>query len=87
MEKKRIHLSYPGSKGWLIFWLIVLFPVALVLLFTLAEFEMDGKTYRIQYNGSRGWLAFWWVCLFPVGVLLFFLNGFELITGTTAQSS
>lgn len=79
MAHKKVRLSYSGSKGWLIFWAIFLFPVAMVLMLTAAEFEYDQKSYRIQYDGSRGWLAFWTVCLFPIAIILFLLNGFQVI--------
>ena len=28
MTEKKIKINYAGSRGWLIFWIIVLFPIA-----------------------------------------------------------
>ena len=78
MKVRKIKITYPGSKFWLIFWLILFLPVGLVLLTTGGQFEWKGKAYRIQYDGSRGWLAFWTFIFFPVAILLFFLNGFSV---------
>jgi hypothetical protein len=79
MAKNRVRLAYAGSKGWLIFWALVFFPIAMVLMLTAAEFELDQKTYGIRYDGSRGWLAFWTVAFYPVALILFLLNGFEVV--------
>jgi hypothetical protein len=76
----KIKLHYPGSKGWLIFWAIVLFPVAFVLLLTAGRFEMNGQNYSVTYDGSRGWLAFWTVAFFPIAFILLLLNGFAVHT-------
>ena len=73
-------LHYGGSVGWLIFWMIVFFPVALVLIATGARFEIDRKTYSIRYDGSRNWLCFWAIVFFPVVLLLGLLNGFSVVT-------
>lgn len=75
---KKVQLNYPGSKFWLIFWLIVFFPVAVVLILTAFSFKADATTYSIQYGGSRFWLCFWAVLCFPVAVILGLLNGFSV---------
>ena len=74
----KVKIHYRGSVGWLVFWAIVLFPVALALLLTGGEFELRGQRHFISYEGSRGWLAFWTVAFFPVAILLLFLNGFTI---------
>jgi hypothetical protein len=78
MSEQKFRLEYDGSVGWLVFWAIVLFPVALVLLSTASKFTMNGRSYAIRYDGSRGWLAFWMVVFFPVGLILLFVNGFSV---------
>jgi hypothetical protein len=78
MTEQKFRLEYDGSVGWLVFWAIVLFPVALVLLLTAGRFTMNGKVFAIRYDGSRGWLAFWLVVFFPVGLILLFVNGFSV---------
>jgi hypothetical protein len=77
----KYQLHYEGSKFWLIFWMIVFFPVALVLLLISGRFAKDGKMYSISYGGSRFWICFWTLLFFPVGILLLFLNGFTLKLG------
>jgi hypothetical protein len=77
----RVQLHYSGSKGWLIFWLIVLFPIGLTLLFTSGEFESDGRRYFIRYPGSRGWLCFWSLVCFPIAIILLLLNGLSIHWG------
>lgn len=74
----KVKIHYRGSVGWLIFWALILFPVAIVLLLTGGEFEMGGKRHFIVYEGSRNWLAFWAVVFFPVAILLLLLNGFSV---------
>jgi hypothetical protein len=78
---KQIQLHYAGSKGWLIFWLVLFFPVGLILLLTAGEFEVDGRKYFVRYNGSRKWLCFWTVFFFPITVILILLNGFSIHLG------
>ncbi|MEK6705988.1 MAG: hypothetical protein AAB116_19190 [Candidatus Poribacteria bacterium] len=77
MHKIKVH--YAGSRGWLIFWAFIFFPVALVLLITKAEFELDTKVYITQYGGSVGWLCFWTIIMFPIALLLMALNGVSII--------
>jgi hypothetical protein len=79
MAEKKIKLDYSGSKGWLIFWVVVFFPVALVLLLTGGSFENEGHKYFIRYEGSKNWLCFWAVVFFPIVFLLLLLNGVALI--------
>ena len=83
-SEKVLKLQYDGSVGWLIFWVIIFFPVALVLMMTAGKFTSEGKTHFIRYSGSRGWLAFWMVVCFPVAFLLMFLNGISLVTQSNA---
>ncbi|MGA8164766.1 MAG: hypothetical protein WB791_07060 [Waddliaceae bacterium] len=78
MPQKKVKLCYRYSYFWLIFWVILFFPIALTLLITGSNFELTHKEYRIEYNGSRFWLCFWVIVFFPVAFLLFFLNGFSL---------
>lgn len=85
MKTNKVRISYDGSKGWLIFWAIVLFPVAMVLMLTAGSFQMDNTTYKIRYDGSRCWLAFWTVVCFPIAGILFLLNGFEAVINTTSN--
>lgn len=77
MSEKRFKLHYRGSLFWLIFWIIVFFPVAIMLLLTASTFHLNEKTYNLQYDGSRFWLCFWVLVFFPIAFLLLFINGFS----------
>jgi hypothetical protein len=87
MSEKKVKVDYSGSKGWLIFWIVVLFPIALVLLATSGRFNLDNKTYYIKYDGSRNWLCFWVVFGFPIAFALLLLNGVTLIEDPHTISS
>jgi hypothetical protein len=80
MATQNLRIHYRGSLFWLIFWIIIFFPVALVLFFTGADFVRNGVTHHLQYDGSRFWLCFWVIFFFPIAFLLFFLNGFSFRT-------
>jgi hypothetical protein len=74
----RFKIHYLGSFFWLIFWLIVFFPIAFVLLLTAISVEVGQGTYTVLYNGSRFWLGFWVLVFFPVAFVLLFLNGLSI---------
>ena len=78
MAKRSFKLEYHGSLFWLIFWVIVFFPVALVLLLTGFTLDLNDKKYTVQYGGSRFWLGFWVIFFFPIAFLLLFLKGLSL---------
>lgn len=82
---KNFKLNYRGSIFWLIFWVIIFFPIAFVLLLTDSSFEIGTSIYHIKYDGSRFWLGFWVLVFFPVAFLLLFLNGMTLITETRSE--
>ncbi len=78
MSTRRFNLQYRGSLIWLIFWVIVFFPIAFVLLFTASTFEINRSTYSFYYNGSRFWLCFWVLFFFPIAFILLFVNGLSV---------
>jgi hypothetical protein len=78
MNSRHFRLQYRGSIFWLIFWLIFVFPIGLVLLFTDSTFEWGQKSYTFHYNGSRFWLCFWVLVFFPIAILLLILNGLSI---------
>lgn len=80
MEEKRFKLHYRGSLFWLIFWLIIFFPIALVLLFTNSSYDFNKNRYDIVYDGSQFWLCFWMLFFFPVAFYLLFVNGISVLT-------
>lgn len=75
---KQFGLHYRGSLFWLIFWIIVFFPIALVLLFTAFSFDVNDKRYGVYYAGSRFWLCFWILVFFPIAFALIFVNGIAM---------
>jgi hypothetical protein len=75
LEETKFKLHYRGSLFWLIFWIIVFFPIAFVLLLTNSSVRIGGITYSIEYNGSQFWLGFWILVFFPVAFALLFVNG------------
>ncbi len=79
--KKKLKLNYQGSRFWLMFWTVLFFPIALVLLVSNSRFEIDQKVYILQYDGSVFWLCFWTILLFPIAAILFFINGFSISVG------
>ena len=78
MNDKRFKLHYRGSLFWLIFWVIVFFPIAFVLLLTASTFQINQTTYNLEYDGSRFWLGFWVLVFFPVAFILLFMNGLSV---------
>lgn len=78
MSASNFKLHYRGSLGWLIFWIIIFFPIAIILLLTASSFRVNNTTYNVQYDGSRGWLCFWVLVFFPVAFVLLFVNGISI---------
>lgn len=78
MNTSTFKINYNGSIFWLIFWLIVFFPVAFVLLLTATTFTINKTIYNLHYDGSRFWLGFWVIVFFPIAFLLLFLNGLSV---------
>ena len=76
---QHFKLRYSGSRGWLIFWTIVFFPVALMLLLLRGGFEGSGGSHYVKYDGSVFWIGFWAIVFFPVAVLLLALNGLTFV--------
>jgi hypothetical protein len=54
-QTNKISVEYRGSKGWLIFWVFVFFPIALTLLAISGKFQVDGKTYRREEDTFDTW--------------------------------
>ena len=85
MKETRFKLQYTGSKFWLIFWFIICFPVALVLLMTSSACQVNHTTYHFNYEGSRFWLCFWTIFFFPIAFVLLFVNGVSALAKTPAE--
>ena len=77
-NEQRFKVHYHGSLFWLIFWIIIFFPIALTLFFTASSFDINQSTYHLEYDGSRFWLCFWMLIFFPIAFVLLFVNGFTI---------
>lgn len=77
--EKFARLKYDGSLLWLIFWMIIFFPIALILLFIKSSFRMNETTYQFKYDGNPFWLMFWVVFFFPITFILLLLNGVGVV--------
>lgn len=86
MASTKLKVNYGGSTFWLIFWIFVFFPVALVLLFTGGRVELGNKIYYSRYEGSRNWLCFWVIFCFPIAFILLLVNGIALFTDDDTAS-
>lgn len=75
MANSRSKIYYRGSIFWLIFWLIVFFPIAIVLMALNATCDINGRCYYIEYDGSLFWLFFWAIVFFPIALVLLIING------------
>ncbi len=84
MAAKKIHIKYSHSKFWLIFWILLFFPIGLVLLLSHAQIVSGSRKIKMEYDGSRFWLFFWALVFFPVAVLLFLFNGAFVASSRTA---
>ena len=73
------RIRYGGSLFWLIFWAIVFFPIAFVLLLTSWHAVGANRNISCHYNGSRAWLAFWVVFFFPLAIFLLLHNGLRIV--------
>ncbi len=80
-------IKYQGSLFWLIFWAIIFFPVALMLLATGTYYSGDGTQYRLKYNGSRFWLGFWIIVFFPISLLLLIYYGCGWVVETETKTT
>ena len=78
--KIRYPFCYRGNVFWLIFFLIIFFPIGIVLLLLNLSVVRDQMCYGLKYNGSKFWLIFWTVLFFPIAIVLGALNGFD-VTG------
>lgn len=79
-------LKYVGNIVWPILFLILFFPVGILLLVLNTAVRKDGKYYSLHYLGSEGWLIFWTIIFFPVAIILGALNGFDIVTNPSISN-
>jgi len=75
MQTKTYRIHYSGSKFWMIFWLLIFFPIGLVLLATHMRVVSHHKEIHFEYQGARFWLYFWALFFFPIMLFLLVFNG------------
>jgi hypothetical protein len=71
-------ITYKGNVVWPILFLILFFPVGIVLLLLNTCIRIEGVSYSLKYRGSEFWLIFWTIIFFPVAIILGAINGFDL---------
>ncbi len=76
---QRYPLKYRGSLFWFIFFLIIFFPIAIILFIKNATILKEDHYYSFNYNGAYGWLFFWVILFFPIAIILLFINGVDII--------
>lgn len=82
-DKKQVISGYPirylGNVLWPILFLIIYFPVGLLLLLLNLAIEKKGVFYSLHYRGSQGWLIFWTIVFFPIAIILAIIKGFDIV--------
>ncbi len=72
-------LKYIGNIFWPILFLILFFPLGILLILLNTAVRKEGIYYSLQYRGSQAWLIFWTIIFFPVAIILGALNGFDIV--------
>jgi len=75
---KKFQVKYGGSYFWLVFWVLLFFPVAIALLVTRINVVCKDTLYVTSYDGSRFWLCFWTLLFFPIAIILVITNGLSV---------
>ena len=78
---KKTIFRYPISvenKGWVIFLMLLFFPIGLLLLMLSTRIHIDGALYALKYKGNLGWLIFWLLACFPIAFVLIILSGVDV---------
>ncbi len=75
MTSSKFHIKYSHNKFWLIFWILIFFPIGLILLLSHAQIVSGSRRIKMTYDGSRFWLFFWAFFFFPIAILLLIFNG------------
>lgn len=68
-----------GNIVWPILFLILFFPLGILLIILNTAVRKEGVYYSLHYRGSQGWLIFWTIVLFPVAIILGALRGFDIV--------
>lgn len=72
-------LKYMGNIVWPILFLILFFPLGILLIILNTAVRSEGTYYSLQYRGSQGWLIFWTIIFFPIAIILGALKGFDVV--------
>lgn len=77
--KHRYPFKYKGNIVLFILFLIIFFPVAIILAIKNGVILKDNKYFSLSYRGSYGWLIFWAIVFFPVAFILLLLKGVDVV--------
>ncbi|MBS0271744.1 MAG: hypothetical protein JSR85_03755 [Proteobacteria bacterium] len=77
--KHRYPFKYRGSIFWFIVFLIIFFPIGIILGIKNGALIKDEKILYFSYRGSYGWLIFWAIIFFPISFILILINGVDVV--------
>jgi len=75
----RYPFQYKGNIVLFILFLIIFFPVAIILAIKNGVILKNKKYFSLSYQGSYGWLIFWAIIFFPVAFILLLLKGVDVV--------
>lgn len=70
---------YSGNLFFLILFLILWFPIGILLLMRNGSITKKNSRFYLHYHGSWGWLYFWGLIFFPIAVILLLVKGTDVI--------
>jgi hypothetical protein len=74
---------YGGNLFFLILFLIIWFPIGILLLMRNGSITKENSRFYLRYHGSWGWLYFWGFLFFPITVILLLVKGIDIIEEET----
>ena len=74
---------YSGNLFFLILFLIIWFPIGILLLMRNGSITKENSRFYLHYHGTWGWLYFWGFLFFPVAVILLLIKGVDVIEEET----
>ena len=74
---------YSGNLFFLILFLIIWFPLGVLLLIKNGSISKENSRFYLKYHGSWNWLFFWVIVFFPIAVILLLIKGVDIIEEET----
>jgi hypothetical protein len=72
-------IRYKGSLILLILFLILWFPLGVLMLLKNGYLIQRTSNLSLNYHGHWGWLYFWGIIFFPVAFVLLALRGTDIV--------